>query len=49
MEVKSNLVGNGAMRITIPKRLRDELEWTPGEVLNIVREGETIVLSRCKV
>ncbi len=48
MEVKSNLVGNGAMRVTIPKRLRDELGWTPGDRLDLSKKGETIVISRCE-
>jgi len=48
MKVKSNLVGNGAMRVTIPKRLRDELGWTPGDVLNVVLEAGEIIISRCE-
>ena len=47
--VKSNLVGNGAMRITIPKCLRDELGWMPGDILEITRKGSNLVVSRCEV
>ena len=48
MKVKSNLVGNGAMRITIPKRIRAELNWTPGDELEIARRGKDVVISRCE-
>lgn len=49
MKVKSNLVGNGAMRVTIPKRIRAELGWTPGDMMDIVRKGEmSVVITRCK-
>lgn len=46
MEVKSGLVGNGAMRVTIPKVLRDELNWVPGDVLSLVRKNDKLVVSK---
>lgn len=36
------------MRVTIPKRLRDELKWTPGDMLEVVLDGKEIVISRCE-
>lgn len=46
MKVNSNLVGNGAMRITIPKKIRDELCLVPGDTFEMKVFGKIIVIKK---
>ncbi|MCK9594042.1 MAG: AbrB/MazE/SpoVT family DNA-binding domain-containing protein [Methanoregula sp.] len=42
-EVTANEVGNGAVRVTIPKKVREGLGIQAGSILYVWRHGKTII------
>lgn len=43
IKVKTNVIGNGAIRVTIPAAIREGLPITGGTILNVSRVGKKIV------
>lgn len=46
MKVKCNMVGNGAVRVTIPLPIRQALGIEAGDVLDVVLYRKTIVMEK---
>jgi AbrB family looped-hinge helix DNA binding protein len=46
MKVKTNKVGTGAIRVTIPKAIADKLGIKAGDWLEVSRKGQTIVMKK---
>jgi len=46
MKVKTNKVGTGAVRVTIPQKIREPLGIQAGDVLDVTRKGHTIIMRK---
>ena len=48
MKVKTNKVGTGAVRVTIPQSVRKPLGIQAGDVLEVSRRGNKIIFEKVK-
>jgi AbrB family looped-hinge helix DNA binding protein len=48
MKVKTNKVGTGAVRVTIPQKIRKPLGIQAGDVLEVSRRGNKIIFEKVK-